>query len=131
MNENHIEAGRRGETLALEHLLGQGYRLVERNFRFQRGEIDLILAAPDGDLVFAEVKAGRGDTAGDPAAWVTAKKQRQLQRVAQGYCVTHGLADRPMRFDVLAVNLDESSQGSGRVRHFPHAFLPEAAVYFR
>ena len=129
MIESRLDAGRRGEDLALEHLIRRGYRLLQRNFRFRRGEIDLIVQAPEGDWVFVEVKSSRQDAAGDPAGWVTPRKQRQIQRVAQGYCLQHGGPDRPMRFDVVGVDL-EARNGTG-IRHIPNAFLPEGAAYFR
>ena len=129
--ENHIDAGRRGESLALDYLLRLGFRLRHRNFRFRRGELDLVMEAPDGDLVFVEVKSSRQDTAGDPAGWVTAKKQRQIQKVARDYCVLHGELDRSMRFDVVTVELTPGFSGHAEVRHIPNAFLPEAEGYFR
>ncbi len=129
--ENHIDAGRRGESLALDYLLRLGFRLRHRNFRFRRGELDLVMEAPDGDLVFVEVKSSRQDTAGDPAGWVTAKKQRQIQKVARDYCVLHGELDRSMRFDVVTVELTPGFSGHAEVRHIPNAFLPEMGGYYR
>jgi putative endonuclease len=130
---NHIEAGRNGEAVALTYLLKRGYVLRDRNIRFGRGELDLVMDAPDGDLVFIEVKTSRQDRAGDPLAWVTPRKQVQIARVAQGYCLARGLltgtCDRPMRFDVVAVDLN--APGEPEVRHIPHAFIPEGGVYFR
>lgn len=130
---NHIEAGRNGEAVALTYLLKHGYVLRDRNVRFGRGELDLVMDAPDGDLVFVEVKTSRQDRAGDPLAWVTPRKQLQIARVAQGYCLQRGLlsgtCDRPMRFDVVAVDL--SIRGDDAVRHIPHAFIPDGSVYFR
>lgn len=126
---NHIEAGRNGEAVALAWLLKQGFVLRDRNVRFGRGELDLVMETPEGDLAFIEVKTSRQDRAGDPAAWVTPRKQLQVQRVAQGYCLTRGIDDRPMRFDVVAVDLTlPDDQG---VRHIPHAFLPDGKAYWR
>ncbi len=127
--ESHLDAGRNGEAVALAWLLQRGYVLRDRNVRFGRGELDLVMEAPEGDLAFIEVKTSRQDRAGDPAAWVTPRKQLQIQRVAQGYCLARGIADRPMRFDVVAVDLTlPSDQG---VRHIPHAFIPDGKGYFR
>jgi putative endonuclease len=127
--ENHIEAGRNGEAVALTYLLKRGYVLRDRNVRFGRGELDLVMDAPDGDLVFVEVKTSRQDRAGDPLAWVTPRKQTQIARVAQGYCLERAIGDRPRRFDVIAVDL--ALRGDAAVRHIPHAFIPDGAVYFR
>ena len=131
MMENHIDAGRRGESLALDHLLRLGYRLRHRNFRFRKGELDLVMEAPDGDLVFVEVKSSRQDVAGDPAGWVTSAKQLQIQKVARDYCVTHGETERSMRFDVVTVDLIPGFSGEANIRHIPNAFLPEMGGYYR
>lgn len=131
MMENHIDAGRRGESLALDYLLRLGFRLRERNFRFRRGELDLVMEAPDGDLVFVEVKSARQDVAGDPASWVTSKKQRQIQKVARDFCVLHRELDRSMRFDVVTVDLNWLDPEKSLVRHIPNAFLPELGGYYR
>jgi putative endonuclease len=126
--ENHIEAGRNGEAVALAYLLRLGYVLRDRNVRFGRGELDLVMEAPDGDLVFVEVKTSRQDRAGDPLAWVTPRKQLQIARVAQGYCLQRSIGDRAMRFDVVAVDW---GPGGAIVRHIPHAFIPDGAAYWR
>jgi putative endonuclease len=127
--QSHTDAGRNGEAVALAWLLQHGYVLRDRNVRFGRGELDLVMEAPEGDLAFIEVKTSRQDRAGDPAAWVTPRKQLQIQRVAQGYCLARGIADRPMRFDVVAVDL--TFPGDHGVRHIPHAFLPDGKAYWR
>ena len=68
-------AGRRGERLALRYLRRRGYRLLQRNYRHGRHEIDLVMQ--DGDcLVFVEVKARSNIAFGTPAMAVGREKQR-------------------------------------------------------
>ena len=99
---NRQAEGRRGEDAAVDYLAKKGYRIVERNFRFGRGEIDIV--AEDGDtLVFVEVKARRTDTYGAPEDAVSMHKRRQLRRVAEGYLFKHGIEDKACRFDVVSV----------------------------
>lgn len=91
-----------GEDLALRYLIKHGYRLVERNYRTRRGEIDLILRK-EGTLVFVEVKLRRGTGFGDPLEAVTLRKQATLRYLAERY-----LADREpdfdtVRFDVVGI----------------------------
>ncbi len=128
LRENHKQLGARGEALALEHLLGKGYRLREKNFRNRAGEIDLIVDSPEGTLVFVEVKTDRSGQAGIPEGWVQAKKMRQLQRLAQRFCHERGQTERDMRFDVVGISLREN--GAPEIRHLENAFLPDASGYY-
>ena len=126
--ENHCAAGRRGEGHALAYLESKGYRLVARNFRDHRGELDLIVDAPDGTLVFVEVKSNRVDSAGRPLERVDGRKVRRLQRLAQRYCALRGQEHRDMRFDVVGVELP--AEGAARIEHIEAAFLPDGAGYW-
>jgi putative endonuclease len=128
---DHIGAGRRGEAAALEYLVKRGYTLRDRNYRFGRGELDLVMVAPTGEIVFIEVKTSRGERAGDPLEWVHGRKQHQIQRIAQGYALVKELGDRPMRFDVVAVEWNPQTPDDVRIRHVPKAFMPEMRGYYR
>ena len=66
------------------------------------GEIDLILRAPDGTLVFAEVRQRASTSHGGAAASVSATKQRRIIFAARHYLVRLG-APPPCRFDVVVV----------------------------
>lgn len=71
--------GREGERIAAGFLEKKGYRIVQRNFRFHRNEIDII--AMDGETVcFIEVKTRSSATKGEPAEAVTPGKQREIAR---------------------------------------------------
>lgn len=127
--ENHWDAGRRGEDIALAHLQGKGYTLVQRNFRSGRGEIDLIMDAPDGSLVFVEVKSNRATEKGRPLERLDGRKILRLQRLAQRYCLQARQEHRDMRFD--AVGVDLPCDGSTPViEHHEAAFLPDGAGYW-
>ena len=101
--------GDSAEQRALAYLQQQGLRLVCRNYRLaggprQRGaEIDLIMQAPDGTLVFVEVRARRSAAHGGAAASVLAPKQRRIVRAAQHYLMSLATLP-PCRFDVVAVD---------------------------
>jgi putative endonuclease len=103
--------GDSAEGRALAHLQRQGLQLVRRNYRLaggprQRGaEIDLVMAAPDGTLVFVEVRARRNSSHGGAAASVTATKQRRIVRAAQHYLMNLAVLP-PCRFDVVAIDGD-------------------------
>ena len=86
--------GEEGERAAARFLEARGYRILERNYRTRRGEIDLI--AEDGRiLVFVEVKVRLDDRFGGPAAAITRAKQARIARLAQQYLVWRRVGDRP------------------------------------
>lgn len=101
---------------------------MARNFRHRRGELDLIVDAPDGTLVFVEVKSNRGGSAGRPLERVDGRKVRRLQRLAQRYCALAGQEHRDMRFDVVGVDLE--ADGASGIEHLEAAFLPDGAGYW-
>jgi putative endonuclease len=94
--------GRIGEEAAAQALAARGYRVLVRNVRLGRGEIDLV-CEHDGDIVFVEVKARRGAAFGTPAEAVTVRKQRALFALAMRYLARNGRTDRTCRFDVVEV----------------------------
>jgi putative endonuclease len=98
--------GARGERLAADWYVARGYSVVARNWRCREGELDLVLLATDGDLVFCEVKTRSSDRFGVPAEAVTPAKQRRLRTLAARYLAVEGRpspAGRGIRFDVAAV----------------------------
>ncbi len=111
-------AGRTGEEIARKCLEDQGIVILETNYRFRRGEIDII--ARDGeDIVFCEVKARWNDQYGPPEYAVTPRKQRQIRKIAEGYLYERGISDQPCRFDVIAI---EMTGGKPDIRHLRNAF---------
>jgi putative endonuclease len=101
-----VEAlGVRGEAAAEHFLRRQGYTIVERNYRCQLGEVDLI-ALHGSVIVFIEVKARTRSPFGSPFEAVDRHKQRQLERVAKYYLSRHRLHHRDARFDVVGVWAD-------------------------
>ena len=102
MDDDRTTLGSRGEAAAERFLRRQRYTIVERNYRCQLGEVDLI-ALDRSVVVFIEVKARTGDAVGSPFEAVDRRKQRQLERVAKYYLSRHRLHDRDARFDVVGV----------------------------
>lgn len=119
MTKARGEKGRRGEELAAEFLISQGYQVVTRNFRAPCGEIDII-AKDKGTLVFVEVKARSSLGYGLPAEAVTYRKQRQIAKAALVFLGQAGAMNRPARFDVVSVVL--ASGGPPRIELIKNAF---------
>lgn len=125
MTTKHI--GDRGEAAAAEYLEAQGYKILERNYRFERAEVDLVcfLPAPryqdGGELVFVEVKTRTGLGYGRPEEAVTDEKKRLLTHAARAYLYENGLENAPARFDVISVLLHPNAPPE--IEHFENAFL--------
>jgi putative endonuclease len=111
-------SGAWGEDLALRYLTRRGYRLVERNYRTRRGEIDLILRREEV-LVFVEVKLRRTTGFGDPLEAVTPSKQKTLRRLAEQYLADHEPQFDTLRFDVIGIL---ASRNGVRIDHVEDAF---------
>ena len=104
MDRSRVDIARIGESLAVQHLKARGCKILARNYRALRGEIDII--ARDGKFtVFVEVKTRRSLKFGVPQAAVTWQKQRQISKVALAYLKSRNLLDTPCRFDVIAIHL--------------------------
>ncbi len=104
--------GRAAEERALQHLLGHGLVLLTRNYRLalgpsaRAGEIDLIVRAGDGTVVFVEVRARASARHGGAAASVGPSKQARLRRTAAHYLLRWPDLP-PCRFDVVALDGDQ------------------------
>ncbi len=102
MSDSRKKLGQAGEQLAASFLKKKGYTIVQRNFRCRAGELDII--AEDGDyLVIVEVKTRSSGSYGSPVEAVDLRKQRQICRTARHYLHQYAIADRNIRFDVVAV----------------------------
>jgi putative endonuclease len=97
--------GDAAEDAALEYLQKAGLRLVVRNFKTPGrggGEVDLIMRAPDGTLVFVEVRKRRSSSHGGAAGSVSALKQRRIVFAARHY-LARLRSLPPCRFDVVSL----------------------------
>ena len=81
---NNLEIGTMGENLACQYLEKNNYKILERNYRYKRSEIDII--AKKGDLiVFIEVKTRSGHWFGTPEQSVNEKKAQKVMEGADQY----------------------------------------------
>ncbi|MGC8508201.1 MAG: YraN family protein [Thiomonas sp.] len=109
--------GQSAEDQACAELLERGMQLIERNYRVRGGEIDLILRAPDGTLVFVEVRARSHDGFGGAAGSIGARKRARIILAARHYLAR--LPEEPAcRFDVVTLD-------AGRLQWLPGAFAAE------
>lgn len=97
--------GDAAELAARAYLVGAGLRFVEANYRTPGrggGEIDLVMRAPDGTLVFVEVRQRSGASHGGAGASIGAVKQQRIILAARHYLMRFA-SPPPCRFDVLLV----------------------------
>ena len=110
--------GKIGEDLAAKFLEEKGYNIIERNYRFGHGELDII-AEKDNILIFIEVKTKKHGDFGDPINWIKRGKQLQMGRIARGYLYERNITDRDCRFDVVLVTWQD---GLWKIDHLENAF---------
>jgi putative endonuclease len=101
--------GKEGEDRAAKYLAKQGYRIIERNYSTQNGEIDLI-ALHQGEVVFVEVKTRTNDSYGSPELAVNPRKQSRMIKAALGYIKYKKLHQVPCRFDVVAISTGKEQE---------------------
>lgn len=116
----HLESGQWGETLACRFLEDNGCRILERNWRYRRTEIDIIFQE-GAILVFAEVKTRKSLAFGRPEEMVGQKKRENLYTAASAYMYQLGY-EWEIRFDILAVYGIPGHQAE--IEHFKDAFYP-------
>src|SRR3954464_13350510 len=108
--------GRYGERVAARHLTARGMVVLDRNWRCDAGEIDLVLR--DGDvLVVCEVKTRSSDVCGSPHEAVGPVKLERLQRLALLWADEPGLRAAEVPIDLVAVH--RPPRGAPRVEHVP------------
>ena len=122
--ERRAWTGRLGESLVVAELEQQGHRILHRNWRWRRAEVDVI--STDGTaLVFHEVKcrSGRDTLSLDPMMWWPhVAQQRRLVQAAHAFVRQQPVTPKRLRFDVWLVESVAAGSASPRPMHFPDAF---------
>lgn len=108
--------GKRGEDIAVKYLETHGYRVLDRNFTTEIGEVD-IFATDERTLIAVEVKSRLSLEYGTPAEAVGHEKVKKISQVTSQYIKKFRLFDVPVRFDVAEVYLEDNT-----VNHIKNAF---------
>ena len=106
-----------GENIAKLFLEEKGYTILELNFRYKRGEIDII-AAIENTLVFTEVKFRSSSTFGFPEDVVDETKINLIQKVAEHY-IEENNWNKNIRFDIISIIERNNNR---QIEHFEDAF---------
>jgi putative endonuclease len=114
----HNDLGKKGEELAIEYLQKNEYSIVEKNYRFQKAEVDII-AQKENVLVIVEVKTRSTNYFGNPQDFVNPKKIKLLVSAIDNYVIENDL-DIEIRFDIIAVLKNKENY---KIHHIKDAFL--------
>jgi len=113
------ETGRAGEELAVGLLERKGYVILDRNYRFMRGELDIV-ALDDPFIVFVEVKTRRSETFGRPEQHLKPAQKKKLYETAGFWLHERRMEGMPVRFDIVAIL--EKPGVEAELTHFKFAF---------
>ncbi|MCL6293641.1 YraN family protein [Jejuia spongiicola] len=113
----HNELGKKGEQLAVDFLLKNGYNILERNYRFDKAEVDII-ARQNDTLAVIEVKTRSSTDFGNPQDFVKPKQIQRLVKAVDEYVNVNSL-DIEVRFDIIAIVREGKSFN---IEHLENAF---------
>jgi putative endonuclease len=116
------DLGSWGERIAASRLEQGGWRVIERNYRLGRREVDLIVQK-DGILAFVEVKTRSGTQFGPPEASITSRKRREIEAVARDFLMRHRPRYLGVRFDAVAIVVGRGRR-LVRYEHIEDAWRP-------
>lgn len=113
------QIGDAGEELAAAYLESKGYTIVERNYFFQRAEVDIV-AYDESCIVFVEVKIRSSNKYGEPEEYVDKEKVKNIYKAAEAWLYERKMDGAPVRFDVISILQTKNSAPD--IRHFENAF---------
>jgi putative endonuclease len=102
VHPKNIELGKIGEDIAAEYLNDLGYKILDRNWRFERVELDIV-AQVGSTLVFCEVKTRRSNSHGIPSDAITPIKLQHIRKAALHWLTNNQSRHAGIRFDAISV----------------------------
>jgi len=114
----HYELGKEGEQLAVNYLLEKGYQILDRNWRYQKAEVDIIAQKAE-TLAVVEVKTRSTKDFGNPQDFVKPKKIQLLVTAINEYVIQKNL-EVEVRFDIIAITKTPSGFD---IEHLEDAFF--------
>jgi putative endonuclease len=113
----HNELGKLGEQLAVDYLSRNGFTILERNFMYDKAELDII-AQKEKKVIVVEVKTRNSAFFGDPQDFVTKAKIKLMVKAANEYVLSKNI-DLEVRFDIIAILKNQHIE---KIEHFENAF---------
>ena len=112
----HNETGNKAEEMAASFLQKKGYTVLDRNYVFGKGEIDII-AEKDNWLVFVEVRARTEVIYGFPEQTISKAKASLIMKTAENYVYQKDWRGK-IRFDIIAIIVGQNFE----IRQFEDVF---------
>ena len=112
-----IKLGNKGEEIAINFLKEKGFKILDKNWRYKKSEIDIIISQKN-ILIFVEVKTRKSNYFSRPEEAITPKKIDLYQEAAEAYLEQHKL-ENEVRFDVISIIHTENKT---KIEHFINAF---------
>ncbi len=117
----HLNLGKKGESLAVDFLLKEKYRIVARNYKAEKYELDIV-AIKDGMLVFVEVKTRSTDRFGEPEESVGYQKEHHIAEAAEHFMEHFEDHFTDVRYDIISIILNDTNT---KIKHIEDAFFPK------
>lgn len=111
--------GDRGEDLAVLYLENKGYTILERNYRFEHAEVDIV-AYHDLEIIFIEVKTRKNSDFGEPEEYVDDAKIARICKASEAWLYERNMVGSPARYDVISIISRKPTEH--RIKHFENAF---------
>lgn len=116
------EIGDDGEELAAAYLESKGYTILERNYHFERAEVDIVAYNNESHIVFVEVKKRSTNRYGEPEEYIDEEKKSNVYKAAEAWLYERKMDGAPVRFDVISI-LQHRNEAPN-IKHFERAFRP-------
>ncbi|MEL6256096.1 MAG: YraN family protein [Bacteroidota bacterium] len=121
---SHNDLGKKGEDIAAGFLEAKGYHIMDRNYRYEKAEVDMVaLQLEPAELVFVEVKTRSNTALNHPENAISEKKKSLIFKAADSYIYEKQMSTVPVRFDVIAIGMDNPEHPM--IHHIEDAFRME------
>lgn len=120
----HNITGRWGEQAAVDFLVAKGYDIVERNWRLDHLELDIV-ARHQQRIVFVEVKTRTAAQDADPRRIISPRKLNNLLRCANVYMQRYNV-NFSAQFDIIIIT---GTPDNHQISHYPDAYYPPMKTY--
>lgn len=125
---DHNDLGKRGEEIAAGFLEAKGYNVMDRNYRFQKAEVDIVvLQLEPAELIFVEVKTRSNTQWTQPEEAIDEVKKKLIFKAADSYIYEKQMSTVPVRFDVIAISMENPEHPL--IHHIEDAFRMTGTIW--